>query len=76
MNEGERQARSKAGRLLQKRLGIYGGYLNRRRRASRKELTEWIEYYQKQAEQGNYCPMRAAKIITHFQNLLNQMDDD
>jgi hypothetical protein len=76
MNEGEWQARSKAGRLLEKRLGIYGGYLNRRRRASRKELIEWIDYYQKQAEQGNYCPKRVSKIITHFQNLLNQMGGD
>jgi len=76
MNEGERQARSKAGRLLERQLGIYGGYLNRRRRASRKELTEWIVYYQKQAEQGNYCPKRAAKIITHFQRLLDQMDNN
>ena len=70
------QARSKAGRLVEKRLGIYGGYLNRRRTATRKELVEWIEYYQKQVEQGNYSPKRATKIITYFQNLLNQVDDD
>ena len=76
MNEGVWQSRSKAGQLLERRLGIYGGYLNRRRRASRKELTGWIEYYQKQTEQGNYCPKRAEKIIAHFQRLLDQMDDD
>ena len=76
MNIGYMQSRMREGRVFAKRLGIYGGYLNRRSRASRKELTEWIKYYQRQVSQGTYCPQRGAKIIAHFQRLLERMDDE
>jgi hypothetical protein len=74
MNEGYMQQRMKDGKRYSKRQGIYGGYLNRRSRASRKELTEWIKNYQKQMDQGTFCPKRGAKIIAHFQKLLDRLD--
>jgi hypothetical protein len=70
------QSLLRAGEVLSKRLGIYGGYLNRRRRATRTELAEWIRYYQGRAERGEFCPKRAAKIIAHFQRILDRIDTD
>jgi hypothetical protein len=69
------QSQYRAGELLSKRFGIYGGFLNRRRRASRKELTDWIRCYQKQVSSGTYCPIRGGKIITHFQGLLDRLEE-
>ena len=70
------QSQWRAGEVLSKRLGIHGGYLNRRRRATRTELMEWIRHYRNQAERGDYCPKRAAKIVAHFRRILDRIDPD
>ena len=57
----------------EKRLGIYGGPLNRRRRGSVKELTEWIAHYRKEVAEGRFCPKRGAKIIARFEKQLADM---
>jgi hypothetical protein len=45
------------------RKGIHGGPLHR-------QINGWIEHYNKLVEQGDFCPIRGAKIIAKFQKML------
>lgn len=46
--------------------------MNLRTQGTVKELTEWIAYYQKEVNEGRFCPVRGAKTIAHFQELLEK----
>jgi hypothetical protein len=82
---GYMQADWKRGEVLCQRAGIHGGIgagskgsrgnhneyrLNRRRRGTVHEIEEWIKYYRNKLAKGDYCPKRAAKIISRFEKAL------
>jgi hypothetical protein len=62
-----RQSDYKAGERLSKRAGLSGGSLNRRRQGTVEELDGWIRYYRNAVARGEFCPVRAAKIIARFE---------
>lgn len=64
----------KAGRTLAKRRGIYGGHMNLRRQGTVAELEAWIAHYSKEVAEGRFCPVRGAKIIAHFQRVLERKE--
>jgi hypothetical protein len=70
------QSEMKAGRVLAKRRGIYGGPMNLRRRGTACKLREWIKHYRKEVDEGRFCPKRGAKIIAHFEKLLEKSNHD
>lgn len=62
----------KWGERFAKRRGIYGGKLNLRRRGTAKEIQEWMEHYWKRVSEGDFCPIRAAKVMKHFEKCLEK----
>lgn len=75
--DGPMQSRHKSSETLCKRAGINGlgkdHLFNRRRRGTAKELGEWIKYYENKVSKGEYCPIRAAKIISRFKKALGDV---
>ncbi len=70
------QSRHKEGALYDKRQGMKQDLLHRRRSGTVHALTEWIKYYTKKVESGEYCPIRGKKIIARFEKALAKKKQD
>lgn len=63
---GEIQSAQVYGRKVASRTALRSGRLNVRNQGTIKQLDEWIFYYQKRIDEGNFCPIRGQKLIAHF----------